>query len=890
MDIGRYDFDCRKVLHFGLRYAKGLGHDYLEVEHVCLAIVRGSWALVGEWERGQIERQLEQFLDRYPRTFGQIKVEFGPRINRALDQVEAKVRPPQKVAIGDLWPALLNQSSAVKQAIEKSKQDLQKQQDFESWQGFAQETPPANRASSSPSSQDQQISKKDAKSENNLTIDRSLKEFTTDLTELASTGQIDPVIGRDVEIRRVLEVLGRKKKNNPILLGEPGVGKSAIAEGLALKIAKDEVPETLKGVRVLSLDLGRLLSGSKYRGEFEERLTQLIKALDELRGKVILFIDEIHTIIGAGHTEGGADAANLLKPALARGILRCLAATTFEEYQKYIEKDGALERRFQPVSVVEPSAAIALAILRGLKSRYEIHHSVRIDDEALQAAVQLSVRYLPQRRLPDKAIDLVDESAARLRLQIDSVPREMDELQGKVNRMEIERQTLLQQSVQATSRTEQTQQRLDQQLKSLRYELAAMSELWQRHRSLYERFREKEAAVQEVEDLFENTQKQADFELAAQIQSQDIPKLRSELDVIRTELEELESQHSFLARSVSRQSVAQVVSEWTGIPVQEMVAEDRLKLMHLSSQLKQWVFGQDEVMERLAACLRRARAGVSDPKRPMGVFCFLGPTGVGKTETAKALAATLFADEHRLIRIDMSEYMEPSQVARLIGSAPGYVGFEQGGELTEKVRRQPFSVVLFDEIEKAHPRVLDILLQIFEDGRLTDGRGRVANFRNTILILTSNLDLGRPPRSTTMSLDEVWRDRLSMHLKPELVNRLDDVLVYRELDRRDYERLLDRLLLATNQRLEARGVRLQVGEVLREELLKAAANSRFGGRSLRRDFEKIVVDTLSYRIISGPEFASDSVCLERDQQSGELIWLGSESSGFLPPPKTFERN
>jgi ATP-dependent Clp protease ATP-binding subunit ClpB len=893
MDIQRYHFDCRKALHFGLRFAKSLGHDYLEVEHVALAAIRTQWDLLAEVSRGVTERGLEDFLERYPRKFGTVKVEFGPRLELALDEAEQKAGT-QPVTLVALWQVLQNHSPTLRSLIRKGYNEQQKADGFQSW---ADQPPPvagtregpvakpmgkasSPKEASKPGEDEAMADASSPADEQAARLDRNLRAFTTDFTEDANRGRIDPVIGRDQQVRRVLEILGRKKKNNPILLGEPGVGKSAIAEALALRIAQGKVPDSLKGVRVLALDMAALLAGAKYRGEFEERLKKLVQSLEELAGQVILFIDEIHTIIGAGQSEGSTDAANLLKPALARGSIRCLGATTLAEFRRYIEKDAALERRFQPVMVDEPSRDEAISILRGLKAKYEIHHGVNIDDEALSAAVDLSIRYLPTRRLPDKALDLVDESASRVRLQLDSVPRELDELQAKIEQLEIEKEGL-RHSTEPQAAKGLIQ--LDVRLQNVRGEFQQMNAIWRRYQSLHEDIRRQESDREELVELFDNTKEQGDFEYAARLQYQDLPVANQAIDRIKAQLQELEGQHGFLMQMVNHQVVAQVVAEWTGIPIRQLEKTERQRLQELEGRLCQRVFGQEAALKVVAQAVRRSRAGIQDPQRPMGVFMFLGPTGVGKTETGKTLAAELFGDETRLIRLDMSEYMEVGSVARLIGSPPGYVGYERGGELTDAIRARPYSVVLFDELEKAHAQVLDLLLQILDDGRLTDSHGRLADFRHSLLILTSNLASGGSGDLTDPRYEEQLRQGLATVLRPELVNRIDDVVVFQPLQRRHLAQLLERLVAQMNDRLATRDLHIVLGSALQQELISNALLGSFGGRGLRRQFQRLVVDQVAQQIIDQGEVWQGAYLLDYDQD-GTLVWSPDERNHrFLPP-------
>lgn len=862
MDVSRYDFVCQKALHFGLRYAKGLGHAYLEVEHVALAILRSDQEVLDVAAQQRLAKTLEGHLGSYPRIFGKIKIEFGARLNSALDKAEAKVKE-NTIDIHTLWECLVQASTVIQTTLARVKTETQ----FE--------TMHPTRVAAKKTEEEKKETEQTTQLEKSL--DRNLKKYTTDLTELAESGKLDPVIGRDQEVRRVLEILGRKKKNNPLLLGDPGVGKSAIAEAIALRISQGKVPESLKGKRVLSLDLGALLAGAKYRGEFEERLKSVLKALESLKGQVILFIDEIHMIVGAGNHEGSADVANLLKPALARGELHCLGATTFDEYRKYIEKDPALERRFQPINVDEPTPAVALSILRGLKSKYEIYHGVKIEDEALVAAVDLSVRYLPHRKLPDKAIDLIDESASRMRLQIDSAPHELDQLRAQVEQLEIEKQ-----SIEQIEKNKKALVRLQVQLEKVKKECVEIEQLWRQHQSLHEDLRKAESKSEELKELYENTKSQGDFEFAARLQFQEIPRAVEELRVINEQLSAMQSSHPYLTQIVGGRAICEVIASWTKIPVSRLTEGEFAKIIAMEGRLKSRVFGQDQAISTMVKSIKRARVGVNDPNRPLAALFFLGPTGVGKTETAKALASELFNDEDAIVRIDMSEFMEPHQVSRLIGSPPGYVGYGEGGVLTEALRQKPYAVLLLDEIEKAHPKVLDICLQLLEDGRLTDGKGRVVNFKNAIIILTSNLQVTVSEKSE--EYDEEVRRQLSKHLRPELVNRLDEVVVFRKLGRRDLESLVDRLTAELNTRIMDHDMRVIVGSNLREELIQQG-QGKFGGRAVRRAFQRLVTDTVSDRILAEPVRCRGAWILDR--KKGEaFIWELEKGIGkYLPPAR-----
>jgi len=874
MDVSRYEFACQKALHQGLQYARSLGHQLLEVEHVALALLRAETITLKEQAGERLKRLLESHLARAPRVYGTVKTEFGRRLDAALDQAEAAAKPAL-VSETQLWQALCRQSTVIQTFIAKTAQEGVSGTQRAAGDGFEPIQPPHAVADAVPKDK---AGARTTEAANKVPekLDKSLRQFTIDLSAMAERGELDPVIGRDHEVRRVLEILGRKKKNNPLLIGEPGVGKSAVAEAIAQRIADGGVPESMRGKRVLSLDLGAMLAGAKYRGEFEDRMKNLLKALEALRGQVILFIDEIHMLVGAGNQEGGADAANLLKPALARGELQCLGATTLDEFRKYIEKDPALERRFQPLHVEEPSRQVAVAIMRGIKSRYEIHHGVQIDDEALTAAVELSARYLTGRRLPDKAIDLVDEAASRLRLQIDSVPALLDELRSEISQIEIERKAVGngQRAALAT---------LDVRLDKAKIEHGRIETIWRSHQELLDRLKQAEKTRQETLTLLEGAKTQGNFDFAARLQYGESPRIEQELEVIRDELAAMQKRHSFLRQVVGAREVAEVVAVWTRVPVGRLLEDDARKLLGLEERLARRVYGQNPALRKIARAVKRARVGVNDPRRPLGVFLFLGPTGVGKTETAKALAEELFADETKMVRIDMSELMEQHATARLVGAPPGYVGYGEGGELTEAVRMKPYSVVLFDEVEKAHPRVLDLLLQLFEDGRLTDGKGKTVDFRNTLIIMTSNLALA-PVTEAEQASEQQVRAALAQKLRPEFVNRIDEIVVFRRLGRRHLEHLLARLTSELNARLADRQFRITLGPRLTERLATVGGQATFGGRALRRAFESEVVDAVSDRILALPGLAQGAWALDLDED-GRPRWRLEQRRGYYLLPK-----
>jgi len=715
---------------------------------------------------------------------------------------------------------------------------------------------------------------------------QALEKYARDLTEIARRGKLDPVIGRDDEIRRLIQVLSRRTKNNPVLIGDPGVGKTAIVEGLAQRIVAGDVPEGLKNKRLMALDLGAMVAGSKYRGEFEDRLKAVLKEIQSAEGQIVLFIDELHTLVGAGGAEGAVDAGNMLKPALARGELRCIGATTIDEYRKYVEKDKALERRFQPVMVDEPSVEDTIAILRGLKEKYEVHHGVRIKDTALVAAALLSHRYISDRHLPDKAVDLVDEAASRLRIEIDSMPQEIDEVQRRIVQLEIEHTALKKEKDPASV---ERRERIQQELSELQEKIAGLKSQWQTEKNAIQEIRETKERIDQLKTDLERIQRTGDLNKAAEIRYGEIPKAETRLKELNDKFASIQRKGSILKEEVDEEDIAEIVARWSGIPVSRLLEGEVEKLLHMEERIQKRVVGQDEAVSAVANAVRRARAGLQDPNRPIGSFIFLGPTGVGKTELARALAEFMFDDEEAMVRIDMSEYQERHTVSRLIGAPPGYVGFDEGGQLTEAVRRKPYSVVLFDEIEKAHPEVFNALLQLLDDGRLTDGKGHVVSFKNTVVIMTSNIGSDKiqeiqqgvqDDRTSGLLHSEAEvrktmqgrvHEEMRKHFRPEFLNRVDEIILFRPLSEDDIKRIVEIQLGYVERRLSDRNIRLEVTDAAEKALAPAGWDPTYGARPLKRAIQKNLLDPLALQVLNGTFREGDTVHVDAAADGSDVL-------------------
>src|SRR5215204_3231737 len=831
MRLERFTLRGQEAIQSAIEAAERNQHQQVEPEHLLLAMLEQPEGVVRPL-LGKLGANLQVVLNdlqaaiaRLPKVQGGSQY-FSPRITQVFQaaQKEAEQMRDEYVSTEHLLLAITSEKDGASGRILRqhgvNREDLFKV--IEQTRGGVRVT--------------------DQNAESNY---QALSKYAKDLTELARQGKLDPVIGRDDEIRRTVQVLSRRTKNNPVLIGEPGVGKTAIVEGLAQRIVSGDVPETLRNKRLVGLDLGSMLAGAKYRGEFEDRLKSVLKEIENAQGQIILFIDELHTLVGAGAAEGAIDASNMLKPALARGELRCVGATTLNEYKKYIEKDAALERRFQQVFVGEPTVEDTIAILRGLKERYETHHGVRIKDSAIVAAATLSNRYITDRFLPDKAIDLIDEAASRLRIEIDSLPQEIDVLEREILQLEIERQALQREE---DERSKARLKDIEQRIADLKETSSGMKAKWQSEKEEIERMREAKNELEQLRLQLEQARNAGDLTRAAELQYGRIPELERQFNEEREKLAELQRDGVFLKEEVDEEDVAQVVAKWTGVPVSKMLEGEMQKLVTMEERLRQRVIGQDEALAAVANAVRRARAGLQDPNRPVGSFIFLGPTGVGKTETARALAEFLFDDERSMVRLDMSEYMEKHAVARMIGAPPGYVGYEEGGRLTEAIRRRPYSVVLLDEVEKAHRDVFNVLLQVLDDGRLTDGQGRTVDFKNTVVIMTSNIG-SRYIQELEGEDEEKMRSRvmeaLKDHFLPEFLNRIDDVVIFHNLDRQQLRQIVRLQIERLQKQMAELGVTLKLTDEAMDEIVKEGYDPTYGARPLKRVIQQRIANPLA---------------------------------------------
>ncbi len=860
MRFDKFTLKAQEVVQAAQQLAERYGHQQIEPEHLVRAILDQSEGVVPPLlgkigaDKGQLVQSFEAALEKIPRISGSGlgQVYISSRSKSVLDKAfsEAEQMRDEYVSLEHILLAvtqekegeasrLLARPGITRDTILKALVDIR-----------------GGQRITDPNPEDKF---------------QALERFSRDLTAIAAKGNLDPVVGRDDEIRRIIQVLSRRTKNNPVLIGEPGVGKTAIVEGLAQRIVHGDVPETLKDKRVVALDLGALIAGAKYRGEFEDRLKALLKEVTDAHGQIILFIDEMHTLVGAGAAEGAVDASNMLKPPLARGELKCVGATTIKEYRKYIEKDAALERRFQPVMVEEPSVEDTISILRGLKEKYEVHHGVRIKDSALVAAATLSHRYITDRFLPDKAIDLIDEATSHLRIEIDSMPAEIDNIQRKITQLEIEKEALKKEKDRASK---DRLEKIEKELAGLKSQTDDMMAHWKKEKETISRIREIKERLESTRTEAQMAERHGDLAKAAELKYGTLIELEKTLNEENKRLEELQSGQKMLKEEVDSEDIAEVVAKWTGIPVAKMMEGEKEKLLKMEDRLEQRVVGQEKAIVAVANAVRRARSGLQDPNRPIGSFIFMGPTGVGKTELARALAEFLFDDEQYMVRVDMSEYMEKHSVARLIGAPPGYVGYEEGGYLTEAVRRHPYSVILFDEIEKAHPDVFNALLQILDDGRMTDGKGRTVDFKNAVLIMTSNVGshfIQEMRGSDGGEMEKAVMDALRATFRPEFLNRIDEIVIFNSLGPEEIQKIVAIQVGLLSERLEATKITLDLTDTAKEFLAETGFDPVYGARPLKRTIQHLIQDPLAVKILEGSVKEGDHVMV--DVRDGQLVFV-----------------
>jgi ATP-dependent Clp protease ATP-binding subunit ClpB len=867
VNLNKFTEKAQEAILASQQLAESQHHSQVDVEHILLALLSQEDGVVPQIMRKlgtdplALKQQLEAGLSQQPQAYGTTQLYMSTRLKEALEnaQREAERLKDEYVSTEHMLLAITDES------VKGIAGDLLKAGGVtkDRIYGVLTQIRGSQRVT-------------DQNPEGKY---QPLEKYGRDLTEMARRGKLDPVIGRDEEIRRVIQVLSRRTKNNPVLIGEAGVGKTAIIEGLAGRIVRQDVPEGIKNKRLFALDLGALVAGAKYRGEFEERLKAVLKEIQESEGEILLFIDELHTVVGAGAAEGAMDASNMLKPMLARGELHCIGATTLNEYRKHIEKDAALERRFQPILVDEPTVEDTISILRGLRERYEIHHGVRIQDSAIVAAAVLSHRYISDRFLPDKAIDLVDEAASKLRMEIDSMPAELDEIERHITQLEIEREALKKEKDDASK---ERLANLEKELANLKEKRSGLKAQWQQEKDLIQSLRNTKEQIEQAGIEAERAERSADLERAAQLRYGTLVDLDRQLKEKESELAEMQHDHQMLKEEIDDEEIAEVISRWTHIPVSKLMEGEVQKLLRMEERIHNRVVGQDDAVSAVSNAIRRARAGIQDPNRPLGSFIFLGPTGVGKTELARALAEFLFDDEQAMVRLDMSEYMEKHTVSRLIGAPPGYVGYDEGGQLTEAVRRKPYSVVLFDEIEKAHADVFNVLLQILDDGRLTDGHGRTVDFKNTVVIMTSNIgghwfeELG-PEKETEVR--NLIMEALKTNFRPEFLNRVDEVTIFHSLTREDIGKIVEIQLGKLRERLADRHIEIELTDAARELVVAEGFDPTYGARPLKRTIQRRILDPLALKILDGAFADGDKIIV--DDQSGEIVFKRADEPAHV---------